>query len=153
LELNITEIMAKLPHRYPMLLIDRVLELIPQERIVAIKNVSAGDSFTHGIGGGPTPMPGTLILEAMAQAAGLFSFAEKGAGKDDQERPESAGTVYYFLGVDDASFLQPVIAGDCLRLEVRALRLSRSICKYKGQAYVGDTLVAEATLLCAIRAK
>ncbi|WP_233235721.1 3-hydroxyacyl-ACP dehydratase FabZ [Bordetella sp. LUAb4] len=153
MELNITEIMEKLPHRFPMLLIDRVLELVPQERIVAIKNVSAGDSFTHGIEGGAAPMPGTLILEAMAQGAALFSFAEKGAGKDEHERPEEAGTVYYFLGVDDARFLQPVIAGDCLRLDVRALRLSRSICKYKGQAYVGDTLVAEATLLCAIRAK
>ncbi|OZI34932.1 3-hydroxyacyl-[acyl-carrier-protein] dehydratase FabZ [Bordetella genomosp. 10] len=151
MELDIHEITARLPHRYPMLLIDRVLELVPQERILAVKNVSAGDSFSRGTDGGNLPMPGPLILEAMAQAAALFSFAEKGAGKSTHERPEEAAAVYYFLGVDDAKFLRPVLAGDCLRLDVRALRLSRSICKYRGQAYVGQEMVAEATLLCAVR--
>jgi 3-hydroxyacyl-[acyl-carrier-protein] dehydratase len=149
-ELNITEILARLPHRPPMLLVDRVLELIPQERIVAIKQVSAGESFVAGHSGCAAPcMPAPLILESMAQSAALFSFAEHGK----QARPEESNVVYYFLGVDDATFLRPVVPGDCLRLEVRALRLGSSICKYLGHAYVEDALVAQATLLCAIRTR
>lgn len=141
--LNIKSIMERLPHRYPMLLIDRVTEIIPQHKITAIKNVSTNDPFMV-VG---QHMPLTLIVEAMAQSAALFSFADEGT----ESRPEQGKAVYYFLGIDDASFLKPVVPGDQLRIEVQAVRLSRAICKYRGQAFVEDKLVAEATILCAIR--
>lgn len=154
LELNTAEIMARLPHRYPMLLIDRVLELVPKQRIVAIKNVSASDSFFAGsVHPSCLAMPATLIIEAMAQGAALFSFAEDSLDGGSDERPASGGVVYYFLGIDDAEFFDPVVPGDCLRIEVQALRLSRGICKYQGCGFVGDRRVAQATLLCAIRAQ
>ena len=143
MDLAIKSIMARLPHRYPMLLIDHVAEMVPQRKITAIKNVSANDPFiSHG-----QCMPASLIVEAMAQSAALFSFADEGEGR----RPDQGQAVYYFLGIDDATFLKPVIPGDQLRIEVQALRLSRAICKYRGQAFVGGELVAEATILCAVR--
>ncbi|OZI59158.1 3-hydroxyacyl-ACP dehydratase FabZ [Bordetella genomosp. 4] len=141
--LNIKSIMERLPHRYPMLLIDRVTEIIPQHKITAVKNVSTNDPFMAA----GQHMPVTLIVEAMAQSAALFSFADEGS----ESRPEQGKAVYYFLGIDDASFLKPVVPGDQLRIEVQAVRLSRAICKYRGQAFVEDELVAEATILCAIR--
>lgn len=143
MDLDIKSIMARLPHRYPMLLIDHVAEMVPRRKITAIKNVSANDPFIS-----PTQcMPASLIVEAMAQSAALFSFADDGR----DQRPEQGQVVYYFLGIDDATFLKPVVPGDQLRLEVQALRLSRAICKYRGQAFVGECLVAEATILCAVR--
>lgn len=141
--LDIKSIMERLPHRYPMLLIDRVTEIIPRQKIIAIKNISTNDPFVT-IG---QHMPATLIVEAMAQSAALFSFADEGV----ESRPEQGKAVYYFLGIDDARFLNPVVPGDQLRIEVQALRLSRAICKYRGQAFVEDDLVAEATILCAVR--
>ncbi|CAM4227438.1 3-hydroxyacyl-ACP dehydratase FabZ [Bordetella muralis] len=141
--LNIKSIMERLPHRYPMLLIDRVTEIIPRQKITAIKNVSTNDPFM-AVG---QCMPGTLIIEAMAQSAALFSFADEGT----ESRPEQGQAVYYFLGIDDARFINPVTPGDQLRIEVQALRLSRAICKYRGQAFVEKDLVAEATILCAVR--
>jgi len=141
--LDIKSIMERLPHRYPMLLIDRVAEIIPQRKITAIKNVSANDPFMAA----GLCMPGPLIIEAMAQAAALFSFADEGRDR----RPDQEQAVYYFLGIDGATFVKPVVPGDQLRIEVQAMRLSRAICKYRGQAFVVDELVAEATILCAIR--
>lgn len=143
MSLDINSIMERLPHRYPMLLIDRVTEVIPQSKIIAIKNVSANDPFMSA----GHSMPAPLIVEAMAQAAALFSFADEGT----QSRPEQGKAVYYFLGIDDATFVKPVVPGDQLRIEVQAVRLSRAICKYRGQAFVQDELVAEATILCAVR--
>jgi len=143
MDLDIKSIMACLPHRYPMLLIDRVADMVPQQKITTIKNVTINDPF---ISQGQC-MPAALIIEAMAQSAALFSFADDG----NNQRPVQGAAVYYFLGIDDATFLKPVIPGDQLRIEVQALRISRAICKYRGQAFVEDSLVAEAKILCAIR--
>lgn len=145
MDLDIKSIMARLPHRYPMLLIDRVVDMVPRQKITALKNVTANDPFiSQGQG-----MPTSLIIEAMAQSAALFSFSDEHDGND--RRPDQGKVVYYFLGIDDATFLRPVVPGDQLLIEVEAVRLSRAICKYRGQAFVKGDLVAEATILCAIR--
>lgn len=121
MDLDIKSIMARLPHRYPMLLIDHVTEMVPQRKITAFKNVSSNDPFiSHD-----QCMPALLIVEAMAQSAALFSFADD----ENDRRPDQGKAVYYFLGIDGATFLKPVIPGDQLRIEVQALRLSRAICK------------------------
>ncbi|WP_233234670.1 3-hydroxyacyl-ACP dehydratase FabZ [Bordetella sp. LUAb4] len=146
MELDIKGILDRLPHRYPMLLIDRVLDIQPGKSIVAIKNVSINEPFFTGHFPHHPVMPGVLILEAMAQAAALFSFADENALKKDDN-----STVYYFVGIDGARFRRPVVPGDQLRIEVEAERLSRTICKYSGRALVEGQLVAEAKLMCAIR--
>ncbi|OZI34977.1 3-hydroxyacyl-[acyl-carrier-protein] dehydratase FabZ [Bordetella genomosp. 10] len=146
MELDIKGILDRLPHRYPMLLIDRVLDIQPGKSIVAIKNVSINEPFFTGHFPHHPVMPGVLILEAMAQAAALFSFADENALKKDDN-----STVYYFVGIDGARFRRPVVPGDQLRIEVDAERLSRTICKYSGRALVDGQLVAEAKLMCAIR--
>jgi 3-hydroxyacyl-[acyl-carrier-protein] dehydratase len=146
MELDIKGILDRLPHRYPMLLIDRVIDIQPGKSIVAIKNVSINEPFFTGHFPHHPVMPGVLILEAMAQAAALFSFSDPSAMKN-----EESSTVYYFVGIDGARFRRPVVPGDQLRLEVDAERLSRSICKYSGRALVDGQLVAEAKLMCAIR--
>jgi 3-hydroxyacyl-[acyl-carrier-protein] dehydratase len=157
MELDIKVIMERLPHRYPMLLSDRVLKVEPGKSIVAIKNVSINEPFFNGHFPHHPVMPGVLILEAMAQAAVLFSFTDENGGL----RSEDAKIVYYLAGIDDARIRRPVVPGDQLRIEVKAERLSRRMCVYKGYAYVdagraGDhepvmELVADATLKCAIR--
>jgi 3-hydroxyacyl-[acyl-carrier-protein] dehydratase len=146
MELDIKGILDRLPHRYPMLLIDRVLDIQPGKSIVAIKNVSINEPFFTGHFPHHPVMPGVLILEAMAQAAALFSFADESALKKDDN-----STVYYFVGIDGARFRRPVVPGDQLRIEVEAERLSRTICKYSGRALVDGNLVAESKLMCAIR--
>ncbi|TAM86096.1 MAG: 3-hydroxyacyl-ACP dehydratase FabZ [Candidimonas sp.] len=146
MELDIKEIMARLPHRYPMQMVDRVLEMVPGEHIVAIKNVSADEPFFSGHFPGNPVMPGVLILEAMAQAAALFSFdGEKGIHTGGKKM------AYYLVGIDDARFRRPVVPGDQLRLEVVADRISRSMCKYRSSAKVDGQEVASATIMCAIR--
>lgn len=147
MELDIKAIMERLPHRYPMLLIDRVLEMVPGKSVVAIKNVSINEPFFTGHFPHHPVMPGVLIVEAMAQAAALFSFSDDEGGL----QCNSAKTAYYLVGVDGARFRKPVVPGDQLRLEVEAERLSRAICKYNGRALVDGQLVAEAKLMCAIR--
>jgi len=147
MQLDISGILERLPHRYPMLLIDRVIEMEPGKRIVAIKNVSINEPFFQGHFPGNPVMPGVLITEAMAQAAALFSFEGGGNGQD----ATGVKTVYYLVGIDNARFRRPVVPGDQLRIDVQAKRLSRSMCKYSGQAYVDDAVVAEADLMCAIR--
>lgn len=147
MELDIKEIMARLPHRYPMLLVDRVLEMVPGKSVVAIKNVSINEPFFEGHFPHMPVMPGVLIIEAMAQAAALFSFTDENGGL----KANSGKTAYYLVGVDGARFRRPVVPGDQLRLEVDAERLSRSICKYKARALVDGQIAAEATLMCAIR--
>lgn len=146
MELNIQQIMDRLPHRYPMLLVDKVIEMVPGKSIVAIKNVSFNEPFFNGHFPGRPVMPGVLIIEALAQAAALFSFE----GQDDVN-PADEKTAYYLVGVDKARFRQPVVPGDQLRLEVTADRISRVMCKYTAVAKVDDKVVAEAKIMCAIR--
>ncbi|SAI02260.1 (3R)-hydroxymyristoyl-ACP dehydratase [Bordetella ansorpii] len=147
MELDIAGIMNRLPHRYPMLLVDRVLEMVPGKSIVAIKNVTINEPFFTGHFPHHPVMPGVLIIEAMAQASAIFSFSDEEGGL----KCDGTKTAYYLVGVDGARFRRPVVPGDQLRLEVEAERLSRSICKYQGRALVDGQLVAEAKLMCAIR--
>ncbi len=146
MELDIKDIMERLPHRQPMLLVDRVLEMDPGKSIVAIKNVTYNEPFFQGHFAHHPVMPGVLIIEALAQAAALFSFADAGA-------PNLASTkiAYYLVGVDGARFRRPVVPGDQLRMEVTADKLSRSICKYTAVAKVDDQIAAEAKIMCAVR--
>jgi len=146
MELNIQQIMERLPHRYPMLLIDRVIEMEPGKRVVAIKNVTFNEPFFTGHFPHHPVMPGVLIIEAMAQAAAVFSFED-----DDEVNPASQKIAYYLVGVDGARFRRPVVPGDQLRIEVDADRISRSMCKYSAFAYVDGQVVAEAKIMCAIR--
>ncbi len=143
--MDINEILEYLPHRYPMLLVDRVLEVVPGERIVAIKNVTYNEPFFPGHYPHHSVMPGVLVIEAMAQAAALLSFKTMGGKSDDQ-------SVYYFVGIDGARFKRPVTPGDQLVLEVSILSSKRSIWKYAAQAKVGGKIAAEAELMCTLRA-
>jgi 3-hydroxyacyl-[acyl-carrier-protein] dehydratase len=143
--LNIREILDYLPHRYPFLLIDRVIECELGKRIRALKNVSVNEPYFNGHFPYYKVMPGVLIVEAMAQAAAILSFRTMGIKPDDK-------SVYYFAGIDSARFKKPVIPGDQLVLEVSIERSVRGVAKYAGKAYVGEVLVAEAKLLCTLRA-
>ena len=147
MELDIKGILERLPHRYPMLLIDRVLERESGKRIVALKNVSINEPFFQGHFPGNPVMPGVLIIEAMAQAAALFSFADGGNGQGEG----ASQTVYYLVGIDNARFRKPVVPGDQLRIEVEAIKLSTRMCKYAGRVLVDGGEVARADLMCAIR--
>src|SRR5690606_4683412 len=138
MELDIKAIMERLPHRYPMLLVDRVLDIVHGKSIVAIKNVSINEPFFEGHFPHHPVMPGVLITEAMAQAAALFSFTDDDGGL----KCDSAKTAYYLVGIDEARFRRPVVPGDQLRLEVQAERLSRAICKYQGRALVDGQIEA-----------
>jgi 3-hydroxyacyl-[acyl-carrier-protein] dehydratase len=142
--LNIQEILEYLPHRYPFLLIDRVIECELGKRIRALKNVSVNEPYFNGHFPYYKVMPGVLIVEAMAQAAAILSFRTMGIKPDDK-------SVYYFAGIDRARFKKPVMPGDQLVLEVSIERTVRSVVKYAGKAYVGEVLVAEAELLCTLR--
>ena len=142
--MDIHEILAHLPHRYPFLLVDRVLEIEPNKSIHAYKNVTINEPFFVGHFPHHPVMPGVLILEAMAQAAALLSFKSSG------ERPDENSLVY-FAGIDKARFKRPVVPGDQLLFEVEIVRVMRNIHKYKGIARVGDELAAEAELMCAIK--
>jgi 3-hydroxyacyl-[acyl-carrier-protein] dehydratase len=146
MKLDIKDIMARLPHRYPMLLVDKVLEMEPAKSIVAIKNVTMNEPFFAGHFPHHPVMPGVLIVEAMAQAAALFAF--EGNEEVNAVNPKLA---YYLVGVDDARFRRPVVPGDQLRLEVSADRISRTICKFSARATVDEQEVASAKLMCAIR--
>ena len=142
--MNIQEILEYLPHRYPFLLIDRVIECELGKRIRALKNVSVNEPYFNGHFPYYKVMPGVLIVEAMAQAAAILSFRSMGIKPDDK-------SVYYFAGIDRARFKKPVMPGDQLELEVSIVRTVRNVVKYAGRAYVGETLVAEAELLCTLR--
>ncbi|MGP1675803.1 MAG: 3-hydroxyacyl-ACP dehydratase FabZ [Burkholderiales bacterium] len=142
--MNIHEILEYLPHRYPFLLIDRVIECELGKRIRALKNVSVNEPYFNGHFPYYKVMPGVLIVEAMAQAAAILSFRTMGIKPDDK-------SVYYFAGIDRARFKKPVMPGDQLVLEVSIVRTVRNVVKYAGKAYVDETLVAEAELLCTLR--
>ena len=143
-EMTIEEIKEYLPHRFPFLLIDRVLSFESGKRIVALKNVSANEPFFPGHFPHFAVMPGVLIVEGMAQAAAILSLKSIGHKNDGK-------WVYYFVGIDGARFKKPVTPGDQLVLEVEAGRSGRGIAKFTAVAKVGDAVVAEAELLCALR--
>lgn len=142
--IDITEILRYLPHRYPFLLIDRVTEIEHDKRILALKNVTINEPFFQGHFPHVPVMPGVLVLEAMAQAAGILSFASMGRYSD-------SNSVYYFAGIDSARFKRPVSPGDQLLLDVQITRKSRLVWKFHGVATVDGQLVAEADLMCALR--
>ena len=142
--LDIHKILKRLPHRYPMLLVDRVLELEKNVRIKALKNVSINEAFFAGHFPARPVMPGVLTLEALAQAAALLSFESLGLGCDDD-------TVVYFVGIDGARFKRPVEPGDQLILEASIDRAKAGIYKYKARASVEGETVVEAELMCTMR--
>jgi 3-hydroxyacyl-[acyl-carrier-protein] dehydratase len=142
--MDIYEILKKLPHRYPILLVDRVLELEKGKRILAIKNVSVNEPYFSGHFPQRPVMPGVLMLEALAQAAAVLAFETAGVTPDDK-------TVYYFAGIDGARFKRPVEPGDQLRLDVTLLRQKSGIYKFAARALVGDELAVEAELMCTMR--
>ncbi len=143
--MDIADILEYLPHRYPMLLVDRVLECEPGKRIIGIKNVSINEPFFAGHFPHHPVMPGVLIIEALAQVSAILSFKTLG-NKPDKE------SVYYFVGIDDARFKRPVLPGDQLILESAIERHVRGIWKFSARARVGENLAAEANLMCTVRA-
>ena len=142
--MDIGAILEHLPHRYPFLLVDRVLECDPGKTIVAVKNVTINEPFFLGHFPHHPVMPGVLIIEALAQAAAILSFKTLGTKPDDK-------SVYYFVGIDEARFKRPVTPGDQLTLHVAIERNVRGIWKFKGVARVGDAVAAEAKLMCTVR--
>lgn len=142
--MDIHEVMAHLPHRYPFLLVDRVLTCEPGKSIEAVKNVTINEPFFQGHFPHHPVMPGVLIMEALAQAAGILSFKTMGTMPDEN-------SVFYFVGIDNARFKKPVTAGDQLHLHIEILRQMRGIWKFKAEARVDGEVVAEAELMCAKR--
>ncbi|HKK05172.1 MAG: 3-hydroxyacyl-ACP dehydratase FabZ [Gammaproteobacteria bacterium] len=142
--LDIYEIMEHLPHRYPFLLIDRVLECDPGKSLVALKNVTYNEPFFTGHFPHRPVMPGVLILEAMAQATGVLAFRTMG-------RTPADNALYYFVGIDNARFKQPVEPGDQMRIEVEVVKSMRGVWKFNGKALVDGKVVCSADLMCAER--
>ena len=142
--MDIHGILEHLPRRYPFLLVDRVLEIEPGKSIHAYKNVTINEPFFTGHFPHHPVMPGVLIMEALAQAAGILSF------KTMDSKPD-ANSVFYFVGIDGARFKKPVMPGDQLHLHVEILRQMRGIWKYKAEARVEGQVIAEAELMCAKR--
>ena len=143
--MDIHKILKQLPHRYPFLLVDRVLAIDKGKTIRALKNVTMNEPFFQGHFPHRPVMPGVLMLEALAQAAALLAF-------DALDTSPSDDTVYYFAGIDGARFKRPVEPGDQLILDVPLLRMKAGIFKFKARAMVGDDLAVDAELTCAMRA-
>ncbi|MDC7718841.1 3-hydroxyacyl-ACP dehydratase FabZ [Vogesella sp. DC21W] len=141
--IDVREIMRYLPHRYPFLLVDRVTEFVTGQRIKAIKNVTINEPFFMGHFEQYPVMPGVLIIEALAQAAGILSIRSEG------ERPENE--LYFFVGIDNARFKRQVVPGDQLTLEVEQLAMKRGIAKYNARALVDGQVACEAQIMCAKR--
>lgn len=139
--MDINEIMKYLPHRYPFLLVDRIVE-IGEARIVGIKNVTINEPFFQGHFPGHPIMPGVLLIEAMAQVGGIFAFKSLNATPDTK--------VVYFMGIDGARFRKPVLPGDQVRFELELLKKRGPVYSFKGSALVDGALVAEAELLATI---
>ena len=135
--MDILEIQSLLPHRYPFLLIDRVVELEPLKRIVALKNVTMNEPFFQGHFPGAPVMPGVLIIEAMAQAGAVLLF---------REVPDRENKLMYFAAIEEARFRKPVIPGDQLRLEVSVLKYRKGYGKLEAKAYVDGNVVCEAII-------
>ena len=142
--LDINQIKQYLPHRYPLLLVDRVLDWESGKNITAIKNVTINEEFFSGHFPNKPVMPGVLTIEALAQTAALLAFMTMGQKPDDN-------AVVYFVGIDGARFKRPVEPGDQLRMHVDILRQSRGIWKFQARATVDDQLVVEAELMCTMR--
>ncbi len=141
--MDIGEVLDHLPHRYPFLLIDRIRTLEPGKRIVALKNVTINEPFFQGHFPQRPIMPGVLILEAMAQAAGILVFRTQGNKPD-------ANSIYYLAGIDKARFKRPVVPGDQLEIEVMIERGLRGVWKFSCKAHVDGALVCEAEMLCSV---
>jgi 3-hydroxyacyl-[acyl-carrier-protein] dehydratase len=142
--MDIHQILKQLPHRYPFLLVDRVLDIEKGKSIKALKNVSMNEPQFMGHFPHRPVFPGVLMLEAMAQAAALLAFDTMGVAPDDK-------TVYYFAGIDSARFKRPVEPGDQLIMDVSLERMKAGIFKFKGVTRVGDQVACEAELMCTMR--
>ena len=136
---DIQKIMEFLPHRYPFLLVDRVIELVPGDKIIALKNVTINEPFFQGHFPVQPVMPGVLIIEAMAQAGGLLAYESSTA--------DNHGQLIYFMGMDKVRFRKPVVPGDQLIIESKILRMRTKVAKMAGTAFVDNQLVAEAELM------
>ncbi|RXZ42078.1 3-hydroxyacyl-ACP dehydratase FabZ [Crenobacter cavernae] len=141
--IDVREIMRCLPHRYPFLLVDKVTEFEANVRVKAIKNVTINEPFFMGHFDGYPVMPGVLIIEALAQAAGILSIKSVG------ERPENE--LYFFVGIDNARFKRQVVPGDQLTLEIEQVAVKRGIAKYNARALVDGQVACEAQIMCAKR--
>lgn len=142
--LDINQIKQYLPHRYPLLLVDRVLTWESGKSITAIKNVTINEEFFNGHFPNKPVMPGVMTIEALAQTSALLAFLTMGQKPDEN-------AVVYFLGIDNARFKRPVEPGDQLRMHVEILRQSRGIWKFQARATVDDQLAVEAELMCTMR--
>lgn len=145
MEFDIADIMESIPHRYPFLLVDKLVDIEPGERATGIKNVTINEPFFPGHFPQKTVMPGVLILEAMAQTAGVLAVQFLG---DDAK-----GKVMYFMGIDGAKFRRPVVPGDVLHMKVNKTRGGGAVWKFDAAAYVNDELVTEAKLTAMLAAE
>ena len=143
--LDIQKIMEFLPHRYPFILVDRVLSLEPGKKVVALKNVTINEPFFQGHFPGAPIMPGVLIIEALGQTGGILAFSSQ-----SKEKP---GSIIYFTGIDKVRFRKPVVPGDQMILELEMLKLRARVVKMAGKALVDGTLVAEAEMMAAMGTK
>ena len=143
--MDIHEVMAHLPHRYPFLLVDRVLECEPGKRLVAVKNVSVNEPMFTGHFPERPIFPGVLIMEALAQATGILAFRSSG------KKPDGS-SLYFFAGIDSCRFKQPVVPGDQMIMEVEVIKEKRGIWKFNAVAKVDGKVVASAELMCAEQA-
>lgn len=142
--MDINQVLQHLPHRYPMLMIDRVLECVPGEYVLALKNVSINEPYFPGHYPHQPVMPGVLIIETMAQASAILAFKTLNDRSNDN-------TVYYFVGIDGARFKKPVLPGDQLRVEATIIYHKRGMWRFKAKATVDGQLVSEAELMCTLR--
>ena len=139
---DMQDILSFLPHRYPFLLVDRILEVVPGEKIVGLKNVTMNEPFFQGHFPGNPIMPGVLIVEAMAQTGGMLFLASR--------KQEQNDAVFYFMGMDKVRFRKPVVPGDQLVMTVQLLKLRKAVVKMAATASVDQTLVAEAEFMATI---
>lgn len=135
--IDVLRIMEMIPHRYPFLLVDKIIEFVPGERAVGVKNVTMNEPQFQGHFPKAPVMPGVLIIESMAQTAACMVVNTLGK--------ESEGKLVYFMSIDEARFRKPVVPGDCMHIHVKAIQNRRNVWKFEGEARVGDTLCAEAT--------
>jgi len=142
--MDINQILEYLPHRYPFLLVDRVLSCDPGKAIVALKNVTINEPYFQGHFPNYPVMPGVLIIECMSHAAAILTLHSEKAKPDKR-------SVYFFVGIDNARFKKPVVPGDTLRLEVAITRHVRGIWKFSATAWVGETMAAESEIMCTVR--
>ena len=142
--LDIREILDTLPHRYPFILVDKVISLVPNQTITAIKNVTINEEFFVGHFPNYPVMPGVLIIEALAQTAGILSFKSMNKTADDD-------TLYFFVGIDNCRFKKPVVPGDVLNLNVAIEKVRAGVWKYNARATVGSNTCAQADIMCALR--